>query len=103
MEISMTSIEHFQADDLVILIPVTFDAGAAISSLTGGTAVARAKLDGGNPVMGTATIQPSGTDVVASWPENALIPGHYTVQVRATKDGFTKTLIGSRMTVLPSV
>lgn len=95
---------HFEADDLIIHIPVDFVPGAAITSLTGATVVAYAAPDsGGESVAGTVVIEPSGAKVVARWPKYTLSPGGYTVQVRAEKDGFSRPLIEDRVLVKKSL
>lgn len=95
--------EHYTADDLIIRIPVTFAAGSAITSLSGASIVAWAKTGGGSAVAGTVVINSGGAECVASWPENALPPAVYDVQVRATKDGYTRTLLNRRLAVLASL
>jgi len=96
-------ITHYEADDLVISIPVTFEPGSTITTLAGGTAVARARREGGTVVIGSAVIDPGGAEVIASWSESTLPIGKYTLQVRATKDGQSRTLISRSMIVEPSV
>ncbi len=95
--------DHCEADDLVISIPVTFLPGAQITTLTGGTVVARARSDSGTTYVGAATIQPSGAEVIASWAENALPRGRYTVQVRVTVTGFSDTILHARLNVYEAV
>lgn len=95
--------DHCEADDLVISNPVTFMPGAQITSLTGGTAVARAKSDANVTYVGTATIQPGGVEIIATWAENTLPPGRYTVQVRVTVGVFSKTTLRARLNVFEAV
>lgn len=97
------AIKHYTADDLIIRIPVTFEPGAAITTLTGATIVAWAKAQGADAVAGSVAIDPGGAECVASWPENALPEGVYDVQVRAAKDGYTRTLLNERIAALPSL
>lgn len=94
---------HYEADNLVISIPVSFAPGAPITTLAGGTAVARARKEGGAVVIGSAVIDPGGAEVTAAWGPNTLSPGKYKVQVRCTKDGFSRTVMSRSMLVEPSV
>lgn len=97
------AMEHFVADDLIIRVPVTFEPGSAVTTLTGATVVAVVRLDGAAPVTGTVAIDPGGEALVASWSEGALTIGTGEVQIRATKDGFTRTLLSDRIAVLESL
>lgn len=99
------NLTHYSGDDLVISVPVTFDAGQPIASLTGGTAVAvaRRRDQGGTVVNGTAVIQGSGAEVIATFADGVFSPGVYAVQVRATVSGITQTLVDGQVTVLASL
>ncbi len=98
------NLTHYSGDDLVISIPVTFDVGAPITSLTGGTATAVARRQGSTAlVTGTAVIQAGGTEIVATFADGVFSAGVYTVQVRATVSGITQTLLEAQLTVIGSL
>lgn len=99
----MSTITHYEADDLIISLDVTFDPASGLSSLIGGTAEAVATSDAGTTVAATSATITSATNIKASWPENALAQGLWRVQIRATVTGITQTLADIRLTSLPSV
>jgi len=99
------NLTHYSGDDLVISVPVTFDVGAPVSSLTGGaaTAIARRRDQTGSAVNGTAVIQPGGASIVATFADGAFSAGVYALQVKATVSGITQTLVDAQVTVLASL
>ncbi len=94
----------YAADTLSIEVPITFAVGAPITSIAGGTGVARAQMDGSpTAIVGSVTIDPGGARAVAAWAPGTLEPGVYTVQMRVTVSGYTETILDERWTVLRSV
>lgn len=99
----MTTISHYEADDLIISLDVTFDPASGLSSLIGGTVEAVAQSDDGTVVSATSATITSATNIKASWPENSLTQGLWRVQIRATVTGITQTLADIRLASVPSV
>lgn len=98
------NLTHYSGDDLVISIPVNFDAGAPVQSLTGGAAVAVARRQGsGTVVNGSTVIQASGAEVIVTFSDGVFTAGVYAVQVRATVSGITQTLLDASLTVVESL
>jgi hypothetical protein len=97
------SILHYTADDLVIMVNVTFEPDAEIQSLTGGTVEARAK-SGAAPVINASSCTITATDKVRVVFSDGVLPeGVYTLQVRATVSGNTQTIAEEQITVRPSL
>lgn len=100
---AMTTITHYEADDLVVSLDVTFDPDAGLSSLIGGTVVALATSDTGTTVAANTATITSATNIRASWNENTLAKGLWLIQIRATVTGITQTLAEVRVTSLESI
>ena len=75
-------LQIYQADGLRLIVPVTFEAGSGVSSLTGGSAEVHVQAPNGPAIAGVATITGAAevTAVFAPW---ALDPADYILQVRA--------------------
>ena len=93
----MTTVTIFEADDLVIKVPITFEAGSLITSLVGATVEAFAKRSGGAMIAGATSV--AGAVVTVTFPEFTFIPGVYTLQVVVTSSGQTQTVAEAAMTV----
>ncbi len=99
----MTAITTYEADDLIILVEVAFDAGSEITSLVGGTVEALAQRSGAAAIpASSATIVDANTIRVA-FNEDVLPEGVYTLQVRATVSGVTQTVAEQSVTVRGSL
>lgn len=103
MEGGLTNISHFEADDLIIAVTVTFEPGAEITSLTGGTAEAFAKRSGGPAIPANACSITGATGVRVTFNKGVLAEGVYDFQVRATVSGVTQTIADATITVRGSV
>lgn len=86
------TITHYTADDLIIAVNVTFDAGAEVTSLTGGAAEALAEATDGTVVPATSCTITDTDTVRVVYADGALPAGVYTLQVRATVSGITQTI-----------
>ncbi|WWT39554.1 hypothetical protein [Microcystis phage Mae-JY02] len=86
------TITHYEADDLPILVNVTFEEGAEITSLVGGSVEALAQAAGGAviPASSVSIIDPDTVRVAFN--DGVLAAGVYTLQVRATVSGVTQTI-----------
>jgi hypothetical protein len=83
MEGRMTDLlQIYEADGLRLVLPVTFEAGSGVSSLTGGTAEVHVRARGDAAIAGVATITGAAevTAVFAPW---VLPADRYALQVRA--------------------
>lgn len=96
------TITTYEADDLIINVNTTFEAGSEITSLIGGTVEAKAKSAVGTLITGTATITDADTVRVA-FAEGALAAGVYELQVRATVSGNTQTIAADTIEVRASL
>lgn len=76
-------ISHEKGSDLIIRIPVTFDPGSIITTLTGGTAIARA-TDGYIIVEGDCSINQDGNEVLVSFNDNEFVKGLFRCVVEVT-------------------
>lgn len=90
------------ADTLDITVPVTFEAGAGITSLTGGTVVAHAAKAGAVTVEGVATIEDTNT-VRVLFAAGTLSAGVYQLQVRVTVSGVVQTVVDEALTIQTSI
>ena len=99
----MTTITHYEADDLIISLDVTFDPASGLSSLIGGTVEAVAKSDTGTTIAANSATIESATNIRAAWNQDTLPQGIYAIQIRATVSSITQTLADIRLTSLPSV
>lgn len=99
----MTSITHYEADDLIVSLDVTFDPASGLSSLIGGSVVAIASNEAGVKVTANSATITSATNIRASWNENTISRGKWLVQIRATVSGVTQTLASIPVTSLASV
>lgn len=99
----MSVITHYEADDLVISLDVTFDPASGLSSLIGGTVEAVAKSDAGTTVTANSATIETATNIKAAWNQDTLAQGIWTIQIRATVSSITQTLADIRLTSLPSL
>jgi soluble lytic murein transglycosylase-like protein len=90
------------ADTLDITVPVTFEAGAAITSLTGGTVVAHAARAGVAVVEGVATIE-SANAVRVLFAAGTLSAGVWQLQVRVMVSGVVQTIVDTVITIRESI
>jgi hypothetical protein len=90
------------ADTLDISVPVTFEAGSAITALTGGTVVAHAARAGVAAVDGVATIE-SASAVRVLFEAGTLSAGVWQLQVRVTVSGVVQTIVDTAITISPSI
>lgn len=99
----MITEEIFADDGLVLEVPVTFDRGAAVSSLTGATIRASAlKMNSDPGDVQDAATSITGNTVTCTWAPGALSAGSWRVQVKVTKSGQTQTVRQETITVKPS-
>ena len=105
MEGGVTNLTTFEDDDLIIRIPVTFEPGSEITSLTGGTAEAVAQSTSGAIITANAVAITSGSEIRVTFNDGRLPAGVYSLQVRATVAGVTQTVSpeGTTITVYPSI
>lgn len=89
-----------EADSLAVEVPVAFDPGGAVTSLSGATVVATV-AKGGTTIQGSATIA-GPVLVTCSWPAGALAVGIWRLQMIATIAGEVQTIAEERIRVLPS-
>ena len=76
--------ETFTNIDLVVRVPVSFDAGAPFTTLAGATVDARAKASDGAVIVGEASIDPdSDTTIIVLFRRGLLPPGICECQVWA--------------------
>lgn len=94
----MTTITHYKSDDLIIEVPVTFEAGSGLTSLTGGQAEADA-TDGYTTVTGTAVIDDD--TILVTFAEDVFPAGLFTLSVRATVGAVTQTVRQAQIVVHP--
>ncbi|UXO94014.1 hypothetical protein Pan4_27 [Pseudanabaena phage Pan4] len=86
------TITHWTADDLIIAVNVTFEAGSEITSLVGGSVEARAQAAGG-AVIPASSVSIIDLDTVrVAFNDGVLAAGVYTLQVRATVTGVTQAI-----------
>jgi hypothetical protein len=89
VEISMTTRRTLQRFgsytniDLVVRIPVSFDADSPITSLAGAEVDARARSSGGIVIVGQAVVDTDNTTIIATFPRGTLPPGVCECQVWA--------------------
>lgn len=79
----MANVQRFKTwtnVDLVILVPVSFDQGAPITTLIGATADARIKTAKGEFFVGSAEVLDS-TNIRVTFPRGSLPPGVHEGQV----------------------
>ena len=91
-------IEHSVKADLVISVPMTFESGSGVTSLTGATVVAQAS-DGFSTITGTATVAPDGLSVNVSFAENTFKRGTYELSVWATLGSTTQKIASEQIIV----
>jgi len=103
MEGGVTNLTTYEDDDLIINVPVTFEAGSEITSLVGGTAEALAQRTDGTIITANATAITSATTIKVTFNDGRLPAGVYTLQVRATVAGVTQTVAEATVTVNPSI
>ena len=99
----MTNLTTFEDDDLIIRIPVTFEPGSEITSLTGGTAEAVAQSTSGAVITANAAAITGGSEIRVTFNDGRLPAGVYALQVRATVSGVTQTVAEATVTVYPSI
>lgn len=99
----MTAITTFEADDLIINVNVTFEAGSEITALTGGTVEAYVERAGAARVAANSVSIVDADTIRVTFNENTLTEGVYTLQVRATVDGVTQTVAEATVTVKGSL
>ncbi|MDX2103153.1 MAG: hypothetical protein SF002_11495 [Alphaproteobacteria bacterium] len=99
----MNSITTYESDDLIILVNVEFAADSGITSLIGGAVEAAMQSTGGEIVTANTVAILSATSIRVSFFENTLSEGVYTLQVRATVSGVTKTVAEAYVTVHGSI
>ena len=97
------TITTYEADDLIIAVNVTFDPGAEIQSLTGGTVEARAQAAGGALIPATSCTITAADKVRVVFADGTLTQGFYTLQVRATVAGNTQTIAEENIEVRDSL
>lgn len=97
------TITSYEADDLIINIPVTFDAGSEITDLTGGAVEAYAQRAGAERIAATAAAITSESSAKVTFADGTLAQGVYTLQVRVTVSGVTQTIADEVLTVGASV
>jgi hypothetical protein len=95
-------IKSWAADTLVIDVPVTFEAGAAISDLTGGAAIAVASHEDGAIQNGAATVVGAAL-VRVVFTAGSLAAGIWNLQVRVTVSSVVRTLVDTDMSIAPSL
>lgn len=100
----MKTEEIFADDGLVLEIPVTFDRGAAVSSLTGATIrVSALKMNSATVEVREPTqISIVGNTAVCTWARGVFSAGSWRVQAQVTKSGQTQTVSEELITVKPS-
>lgn len=86
----------FQADPLILKVPVIFEAGAPVSVLTGGTATVHLRNRAGVLLTGVAAITAAAeiTCTFAAW---AIPPDEWQIQVRVTVGAYSKTVVPDTM------
>lgn len=100
----MTNLTTYEDDDLIINVPVTFEPGSEITTLTGGTAEALAqRSNDGTVITANAVAITSATNIKVTFNDGRLPAGVYTLQVRATVAGVTQTVAEATVTVNPSI
>lgn len=95
-------ITTYEKDDTVISIPVTFEAGSEITSLTGGSVEAVAKRNSTTVSPASASIVDAST-IIVRFSDNTLSVGTYKFQVRATVSGVTLTVLDDEIFVQASL
>lgn len=103
MEGGLTNITHYEADDLIIAVEVTFEPGSPITALTGGTVEAFAERQGAARIAANSCTILDADSVLVAFNEGTLTEGVYTLQVRATVSGVTQTIADATVTVRGSV
>jgi len=93
-----------EGDSLVLDVPVTFDSGAPVSSLSGATIDASASNveTRGALVIDAASTAISGNTATCTWSAGALAAGSWRVQVKVSKSGLTQTVADDIIIVEPS-
>jgi len=86
----MQTIETFEKNTLSIIITWLREDGSA-KDLTGATVEAFAKVQGAAIVLSAEVLDGPAGDVRVSAPADTLPAGFYAFQIRATKDGVTRT------------
>lgn len=99
----MTNLTTYEDDDLIITVPVTFQPGSTITSLTGGTAEAVAQSTAGTIIAANAVAITGTAEIRVIFNDGRLPAGIYTLQVRATVAGVTQTVAEATITVNPSI
>ena len=94
--------KSWSTDTLDISVPVTFEAGAGITSLIGGSVVAHAARPGAATVVGVATIEGAST-VQVLFTAGSLSKGNWQLQVRVTVSGVVQTIVDETLTIQPSI
>lgn len=97
------TITTYEADDLIIAVNVTFDPGAEIQSLTGGTVEAKAQSSSGTLINATSCTITDTDTVRVVFADGTLPQGFYTLQVRATVTGNTQTIAEENIEVRDSL
>jgi hypothetical protein len=96
----VTTITHYKNDDLPITVPVTFEAGSGVTTLTGATVEAEA-TDGFHTVAGSATVTGDGSSVLVTFDQDVFRAGVYDLAVRATVGTVTQTIATAQIVVNP--
>ena len=99
----MTAITTYEADDLIILVEVTFETGSEITSLVGGTVEAIAQKSGSAAIPASSVTIVDANTLRVAFNEDVLAEGVYTLQVRATVSGVTQTVAEATVTVRGSL
>ena len=101
MEMRMTTFTIFEADDLVLRVPVTFEPGSLITTLVGATVEAFAARPGGALVLGAVSV--SGEEAMVTFDGFSFVPGHHELQVVVTKTGQSQTVASADLEVRRSL
>ena len=90
----------YRLDDLVVAVPVTFDPGSPIVTLTGATVECFARS--GSVTVQASSVAVAPTVATVTFFDDTLTVGNWVFQVVVTAGAFTQTVAEFSATVLES-